>query len=76
LHGVGPDRSVREIALGEATDFVGGGFHPGGGVGAGAELFVFEVDPDCWIDGNKDSMAVTTYAAMSAVATPPVGGGR
>jgi hypothetical protein len=38
--------------LGEAIDFVSSGLDPGGGVGAGAELFVIEEAPSCWIDDS------------------------
>jgi hypothetical protein len=33
---------LREITLGEAADFVGGGLDPVGSIGAGAELFVLK----------------------------------
>jgi hypothetical protein len=40
VYGFGADGGVREIALGEAANFVGGGLDPVGSIGAGAELFV------------------------------------
>jgi hypothetical protein len=59
---LGPGCCLRKIALGEATDFVGSGLDPGSGVGAGAELFVFEGgrgSMTALAQGGKTSMAVT-----------------
>jgi hypothetical protein len=50
VHGFGSGRCVREIAFGEAADFVGAGLDPVGGVGARAELFVFKESTGGWID--------------------------
>jgi hypothetical protein len=52
---------VRETALGEAANFVGGGLDPVGGVGAGAKLCVFKGSASGWIDDTYFELRSEIY---------------
>jgi hypothetical protein len=60
---------VREIAVGQATNFIGtSGLDPGAGAGAGAQLlFAFDGDPGCWIDGALAQGGNERWVARCAV---------
>jgi hypothetical protein len=64
---------VREIVVGEATEFVTSGLEPGGSVAVGAALFVFEErSPGGWIDDGvgaerKNSSDASAFLAALLV---------